>query len=161
MEKPRTPKGPHKGYSVYADRTKRFVCQWSDAAGLRWCKRGFIRRADAVVYGKERAAETVRARYGVGPPSPRIEASVRANVVTYFVRFGNDGPIKIGVARNLKSRLGGMQTSSPVPLTCIGFIPGNREYGLHYKFRKIRLAGEWFEPIPELLAYIEQNAQKP
>lgn len=79
----------------------------------------------------------------------------------YFVQSVDGGLIKIGIASNVAARLSGMQTGSPVKLRVIGVIPDARstvEAELHERFATARRHGEWFEPTPELLAYIAEHA---
>jgi hypothetical protein len=105
----------------------------------------------------------------------------------YFVQAGDDGPIKIGVARaSIPARLKSLQTGNPAPLRLLGYLPhescdallvrwrqdGIRsgaiawahqsrvsvEVVLHGMFAEGRLEGEWFEPTPELLSFIEAYA---
>jgi hypothetical protein len=77
----------------------------------------------------------------------------------YFVQ-ADGGPIKIGLAANPRRRVADLQTSSPYPLRLVATLPGQGAMGesaLHAKFAHLRMHGEWFEPAPELLAYIEAN----
>lgn len=77
----------------------------------------------------------------------------------YFVRRGEDGPIKIGISIRPDVRLGELQMGSPEPLTLLGVIEGDytTERGLHRQFRYVHLRGEWFAPHPDLMAYIERH----
>lgn len=73
----------------------------------------------------------------------------------YFVMGDMSGLVKIGVARDLPSRLSQMRTGSGEPLSLLSWCPGTREYEkyLHKKFRSIRLRGEWHWPHEGLLRY--------
>lgn len=78
----------------------------------------------------------------------------------YFVQPAAGGLVKIGVAADVKSRLATLQTGSPVPLRVLAVLPGGgqaAEAELHERFAHLRSHGEWFEPAPELLAYIREN----
>jgi len=77
--------------------------------------------------------------------------------VTYFIQSGLDGPIKIGVTTNFPARLSGLQTSSPTPLRVLGVVPRDIESECHVLLRAWRLHGEWFEPTPEVLAFIREK----
>jgi Meiotically up-regulated gene 113 len=85
--------------------------------------------------------------------------------VVYFVQVGEDGPIKIGhTFRPIEERLRDLRNASPYRLRLLLMLPGQRddEQALHQRFAAARLEGEWFRPVPELLAFIEaQKAENP
>lgn len=83
--------------------------------------------------------------------TPTIESYV------YFVQAVNGGPVKIGVARDVKKRLLGIQNGNPSELVVRNALPGDRveEGALHMHFTRHRLKGEWFEPVPELLELLD------
>lgn len=74
----------------------------------------------------------------------------------YFVQVGAAGPIKIGITKNVKSRFSSLQVGHPEPLRLLASFEGppSLERDLHALFRAHRLSGEWFKPVPELLAHI-------
>jgi hypothetical protein len=74
----------------------------------------------------------------------------------YFVRAGVRGPIKIGHAKDPISRLRGLQTASPYPLTLLGTVRGGEpiEKKLHEHLAADRLLGEWFQPTEHVLALV-------
>ena len=75
----------------------------------------------------------------------------------YFVQAGAAGPIKIGVSADITARLKELQTASPYPLRLLATLDGatqKTETQLHQHFASARRHGEWFEPVPELLALI-------
>lgn len=76
----------------------------------------------------------------------------------YFIGPEN-GPIKIGKAKNVKHRLSGIQVGYPHKLFIHGVMLASprAETALHAKFSSARLNGEWFERTPEILAYIDKN----
>lgn len=80
----------------------------------------------------------------------------------YFVQALRLGLVKIGIARDVPSRMAALQTGSPDTLTLIGAIstnaPCSLEKTLHMRFAAHRRHGEWFEPAEELLAYLRANA---
>lgn len=65
--------------------------------------------------------------------------------------------IKIGIASDVKTRLGTMLVNSPYPLKLLKLVPGSAslEKELHRRFADDRLTGEWFKRSDELLTLIE------
>lgn len=75
----------------------------------------------------------------------------------YFIRSEKTHAIKIGfTAGKIEDRLSALQTAHPYKLQVLATSRGNREYekALHARFAQLRLEGEWFEPHPDLLAFI-------
>jgi len=74
----------------------------------------------------------------------------------YFIQAVTGGPIKIGIAENVKKRLHSHQTSSHVELVLLAHRPGTRsdEWRLHQKLATHRVRGEWFEPHEDVLTEI-------
>jgi len=75
----------------------------------------------------------------------------------YFIRSEKTHAIKIGfTAGKIENRLSALQTAHPYKLQVLASSRGNREYekSLHERFARLRLEGEWFEPHPDLLAFI-------
>lgn len=69
----------------------------------------------------------------------------------YFIRAGNNGPIKIGVADNVEKRVETLQTGNAVELIVIAVIKCssrsaafNKEAAFHKMFASKRIRGEWF-----------------
>lgn len=81
----------------------------------------------------------------------------------YFVQAGDDGPIKIGFAKNPVNRLPGLQVNNPARLRPLGQLEGDKttERELHARFIGTRISGEWFEPSPDLLALAASAAPFP
>lgn len=77
--------------------------------------------------------------------------------VVYFMRAGDDGPIKIGFATDVNRRRQDLQTAQAYTLHIIATIPGNRftEQRILERFRPLRMNGEWHRPEPELLSFID------
>jgi hypothetical protein len=76
--------------------------------------------------------------------------------VIYFAQE-DSGHIKIGYTEGEpEARIKSLQTGSPTPITLLLAIEGDRaaENGLHQRFSKHRLCGEWFKPSPEIVSYI-------
>ena len=72
-------------------------------------------------------------------------------MVVYFIRAGNKGAIKIGVASDLAKRLETLQTGNPFQLKVLATIPCSSEqhaYELERRMHKLfaskRIRGEWF-----------------
>lgn len=72
----------------------------------------------------------------------------------YFIYCGDhkNAPVKIGVTRDIESRVSALQTGNPYQLICKAFIPcSNKDQAyrlesfLHRQFKKSRLIGEWFK----------------
>ena len=81
----------------------------------------------------------------------------------YFIRAGDDGPIKIGKAQNPEARRKNLQTGNHERLSLIEEIPGDqeREDSIHNDLRshQYRPRSEWFSATPEVLAYIDKVAR--
>lgn len=89
----------------------------------------------------------------------RIETAV-----IYFIQAEGVGHIKIGFtdAEGASARLVSLQIGSPVLLKLLGVIPGTveDEKNLHRRFAAHRVTGEWFRPVPELLALVPGDPPK-
>ncbi|MGD9613766.1 MAG: GIY-YIG nuclease family protein [Alphaproteobacteria bacterium] len=74
----------------------------------------------------------------------------------YFIQAGEDGPIKIGFASDVRKRLRNLRTAAPIPLIPLGYIEGDKktERRLHAQFQDLRRFGEWFTPAPALMAVV-------
>jgi hypothetical protein len=82
----------------------------------------------------------------------------------YFVHEIGMGAIKIGITgRGVDDRIQRMVTNTPHILTLLAVIEGDRKFEteLHFRFASARIRGEWFRPVPELLAYIEEVKRLP
>ena len=103
------------------------------------------------VHPKEKASEI--------PPNPEsgnAQTDPRDGTrKTYFIRRGNDGPIKIGRTSWIESRLSSIQNGSAEKLTVVCAVEADIERACHQKFAHLRLNGEWFKPDVELLEFIE------
>jgi len=76
----------------------------------------------------------------------------------YFIQESGSMAIKIGTAKDVDGRVRDMSVSTPHLLTVLAVIDGDRdvERVLHRRFAHARIRGEWFHPVPELLAYISE-----
>lgn len=79
------------------------------------------------------------------------------NTKTYFIRAGDNGPVKIGISADPEKRLRGLQTAQPDKLKLLGVLSGDHESKLHRQFNDLRLHGEWFRPAATLLEFIEAS----
>src|ERR1700722_18471788 len=76
----------------------------------------------------------------------------------YLIQAGDDGPVKIGHARDPLKRLHSIQIGSVEPLRLLGTLPGSvaREAELHSRFAADHIRGEWFRFNPVMLDGIDQ-----
>jgi len=74
-------------------------------------------------------------------------------MAVYFIRAGEDGPVKIGYAKNVVRRMAMLQSANPANLTLIREVDGGRvlECWFHRLFADYRLDGEWFSFNEEML----------
>ncbi len=81
--------------------------------------------------------------------------------LTYFVEAVGAGAIKIGYSRDLSTRIVTLQTASPVPLRIAATLAGppSLEQKIHCRFMHLRTHGEWFSLAPELIAFMQSEAQ--
>lgn len=80
-------------------------------------------------------------------------------VKVYFAQTVSGGPIKIGLAKRLKTRMLALQSGCPYPLQVLHVIEPagySVETALHKRFFSIRSHGEWFHPKLELCDLIER-----
>lgn len=77
--------------------------------------------------------------------------------VVYAVQ-SSTGPVKFGIAEQLRERFAALCHGSPVPLKCLGWFKGGRdeERIIHSIFAADRLHGEWFQPTPPVLSFAER-----
>ena len=79
----------------------------------------------------------------------------------YFIQSQSDKRIKIGKADDPTTRLRQLRTgsSSKEPYIILAVLPGGskRESDLKNQFKEFRSHGEWFEPAPEILDFIDKE----
>lgn len=86
---------------------------------------------------------------------------MRARALIYFIRFADDGPIKIGQTINLEKRLGCYGTQLGKRPEVLGVMDGGRavEKRILEQFAHLRVsksvANEWRNPGPDLLEFID------
>lgn len=73
----------------------------------------------------------------------------------YFVRCQSF--IKIGLARDISSRLHSLSTGCPWPIDLVAFMYGNveQERLLHNRFRDLRHRNEWFREEGDLVLFLQ------
>ena len=78
----------------------------------------------------------------------------------YFIRSEN-GLVKIGIASDVYSRLGNLNTASPIELELLFWIQCDNarrtEVSLHNIFESKRVKGEWFKLTDEDLIWVRNN----
>lgn len=83
----------------------------------------------------------------------------------YFIRSGKRRLIKIGRARNARTRLAQLQCASPDRLRLLGVIHVDEafrlESQLHRTFAADRVRGEWFKPSSDLMEVIDGLCWRP
>lgn len=78
----------------------------------------------------------------------------------YFLQVEPFGPVKIGWTTGCVSiRMKAIQHSSPHELKWLGAVEGPRsmETWAHRKFAAHRVRNEWFNPTPEVMAFVKQS----
>jgi predicted GIY-YIG superfamily endonuclease len=82
-------------------------------------------------------------------------------MILYFLQAGEDGPIKIGITKNVEKRIKQLEKEAPYEMKIIATYPGNRdvEKMVHRRFIKFRISNirckEWFKPEEELLFWMD------
>lgn len=76
-----------------------------------------------------------------------VEMPERPESWVYVIGVPGASVVKIGVARDVESRLRGIQNGNPAKLEVLWRTPGSYdlEGELHKKFRRFRKQGEWFD----------------
>lgn len=74
-------------------------------------------------------------------------------MTVYLARAGEDGPVKIGTARDVPRRLATLGRASPLPLLLLRTVEGARavEQWFHRRFAAQRMHGEWFRYCADML----------
>ncbi len=81
----------------------------------------------------------------------------------YFIQSGSSGPIKIGYsASSVERRLSTLQTAHHEKLSLLASMEGSQsqEQEIHRRFQFYRLKGEWFNPDPIILNFIDEIKKK-
>lgn len=77
----------------------------------------------------------------------------------YFIKRGDNGPVKIGHSIEPYGRLKSLSMGGPETYRLVAWIDGDRdkERELHKKFSDARINGEWFKLNDELANLIDQH----
>lgn len=77
-------------------------------------------------------------------------------MAVYFIRAGDNGPVKIGTSEDADRRLRNLQMSHWSELRLIRQIPGSfiEERWLHWYFAINHLRSEWFVYCPQMLTIV-------
>jgi hypothetical protein len=89
----------------------------------------------------------------------RLDKEITQPTDLYFIETEcPERHIKIGIAGNVRARMGKMQMDCPYRLRLIKRVPGaaDQEFTLHQRFATDRITGEWFRRSDELLAVIAE-----
>lgn len=90
----------------------------------------------------------------------------------YFARIGEDGPIKIGHASNIRERLAFHELKREAEFSLLGVMEGNRKterevlcmFANHraaFRLKDGRKSREMFYPVDRLLSFIDQRCYLP
>lgn len=95
--------------------------------------------------------------------TPHLERRGERSFV-YVIQGSTGTPIKVGIARDPRSRLRGLQTGNPRLLRLLYVIPGGAamERALHRQLASCRLIGEWFdgEPVADFLQWMHDYCEQ-
>lgn len=93
--------------------------------------------------------------------SVREELAHISKVAVYFAQSKRTGEVKIGFSTNVSDRLYHLGWERFTTMTLLGWVPGGPkvEREMHAKFAEFSLGREWFEPAPELLAFVEASTR--
>lgn len=88
-------------------------------------------------------------------------SEVRNPTFVYFIQQGEDGPVKIGTAKDPRVRLSELGCGNPEPLYIRAIVLGDRttEQQYHHDWAQARLTGEWFgHGAQEIIITLAQQA---
>ncbi len=76
----------------------------------------------------------------------------------YFALAKDFDAVKIGHTSNVEGRMQSLQTGCPCEIELLFAVPGDRndERGLHQKFAKYRIHGEWFHDVGPIRLEIQE-----
>lgn len=82
-------------------------------------------------------------------------------MAVYFIQKGEGGPIKIGTSIHPRKRIADIARAAMSDIRTLKIIDGDAalEKGLHRKFARLNISGEWFKPGESLLSYIEEAGE--
>lgn len=159
------------GYTEYVDSGPLGFCDWhwhwierhikddiNVAPDDGWLMKQLMARGKALYWAALGKEQRRRRRANEVLRKELIESTIfREESYVYFIQSDETGPIKIGVTNNIMYRLSMLQTGSPYQLHIRALQPGDVsiERAYHQVFEEHRISGEWFEPVPKLLATIK------
>lgn len=147
-----------------------FETRWSEGFGYLRSPSIHQHVLDRIIRLVEMERVTVLLRMGVDPtrkfrPEPYRPPSVpfeqlklrTCDARVYFARDRDSGEIKIGTSRSVRKRLVGVAYEKKHPVDPLATMSGDDDVEkiMHRRFASARIRGEWFRPVPELLAYID------
>jgi hypothetical protein len=97
-----------------------------------------------------------------GPLTSVLRAKPFSGQWVYFIGLPGKGHIKIGFTSNVGARLAHFKKTLGLVMRQLLMLEGGRnlEKLLLELFHEFRIEGEWFEPAPQLLAFIEAFKKK-
>lgn len=107
---------------------------------------------------KSKSVESAKARKN-RVNAQRIRKGYKGGGFIYFVQIGEKGPIKIGKAFNINTRMKHLQISNPEELFLIKIIENIGpilESDIHFELSEHNIRGEWFHPEP-VIDWINNN----
>lgn len=86
---------------------------------------------------------------------PNYPSEVVRHHRVYFIRAGENGPVKIGFSTDIAQRVRDLQTASPHELKVEAVVIGTQavEAWFHRLLRKWHIRGEWFALSDDLISY--------
>lgn len=77
-------------------------------------------------------------------------------IYTYFVQEHAQGYIKIGLSgARVANRVSSLQIGCPSKLGLVALILGDHEFPIHKALKSDRIRGEWFNPTPAVLRWVD------
>lgn len=74
-------------------------------------------------------------------------------MAVYIIRVGYAGPVKIGKADDVRSRVASLQTAHYEELRIVRVFEGDAEALFHERFKHLRIRGEWFHYDDAMLSF--------
>ena len=89
-------------------------------------------------------------------PIYRAALATAEPIFAYAIQAGEDGPIKIGLAKRPAQRLRTLQTANAEHLRGLAAwrVLPFEERDIHAEYAYARIRGEWFKPVPELVEFV-------
>ena len=87
----------------------------------------------------------------------------RSWVAFFGLRAPSGLCIKIEATKTLAARMRALENDSPFDTSLMGLIettqPAEAARAIQNEYQAARLRGEWFQPVPQLLTFIDRGAQ--